>query len=106
MPRSKPVPSVPPQTQPAAKAAPVVAGSDMAPVIYFDGAVACGTVHNVLQFELARSDLIPLSDGSLKTKPVMVAHLRCSPGAAIQLRDMIDRSLAMKPQKSGETVTS
>lgn len=73
-----------------------VFGSDAAPVIYFDGAVAFGIRDGVVQIELGVNHLVPV-DGGVKMKIVMSAHLRCSSNAALGLCEAIEKALAMVP---------
>src|SRR5260370_42686704 len=62
---------------------PPIVGSETAPVIYADGCIAFGTLHGLVQLELAANISIPISDGSarVETKTVVVAHLRLTPRA-------------------------
>src|SRR5260370_1318015 len=68
---------------------PPIVGSETAPVIYADGCIAFGTLHGLVQLELAANISIPISDGSarVETKTVVVAHLRLTPRA---LQTLID----------------
>jgi hypothetical protein len=71
--------------------------SEVAPFIYFDGVPTFGTHNGAIQIELAANTLLPEGQG-VKIDVVMTAHLRCSPAAAIDLRNTIDRALAMLQQ--------
>jgi hypothetical protein len=71
-----------------------VGSSEQAPFIYFDGVVTFGVNAGAIQLELAANTLVP--DGAaIRTDVLITAHLRCSPAAAMSLRDSIDKALAM-----------
>jgi hypothetical protein len=55
-----------------------------------------------VQVELASRTLNPLSDGSVEIKFVTSGRLRCSPAAALHLRNSLDAALRMleQPQPS------
>lgn len=94
----RPQPGPPPQK---ATPVPTVAGSDVAPVIYFDGPVACGHFAGIIQIELAANHLIPVRGAAndVHSKIVSAGHLRGTPRAMTQLRDMLDQALAMSVRK-------
>jgi hypothetical protein len=71
-----------------------IAGNDAAPTIFFDGAYAYGANNGVLQIEIAAGTLVPIED-KVRMRPVCAAHLRGSPAAMMQLRELIDKALAM-----------
>lgn len=71
--------------------------SERAPFIYFDGAATFGTNSGAIQIELAANTLVPEGKG-VRIDVLVTAHLRCSPGAAMGLRDAIEKSLAMLSQ--------
>lgn len=74
-----------------------------APIVYFDGIAAHGTLNGAIQIELASRIMTPKSDGSGVTISfVACGRLRCSPSAAISLRESIDTALKMleQPQQS------
>jgi hypothetical protein len=68
--------------------------SERAPFIYCDGVVTFGVSSGVIQLELASNTIVPESTGT-RTDVLITAHLRCSPSAAIGLRDAITRALEM-----------
>ena len=73
-------------------------GSDAAPFLYFDGAVAFGFVGTNVQIELAASAVIPvLVNGKSETRQrsVVVAHLRGSHAVMAQLADVIEKALML-----------
>jgi hypothetical protein len=81
-----------PKTTISVKVAP--GSSEGAPFIYFDGVAAMGTNHGAIQIELGANVLTP--DGAtLRTDAFITAHLRCSPNAAADLRNAIDKALDM-----------
>lgn len=84
------------------KTPPAVTGSDSAPVIYSDGAVASSMINGVVQIELAANCLIPTELDSNKPprlRTMITAHLRCSAAAAMQIRDAIDKALKIAGAK-------
>ena len=72
--------------------------SSSAPFIYFDGVSCHGTLHGVIEIELAARIMAPLMDGTVQTKFVPAGRLRCSPAAAAALRDSIDMATRMAEQ--------
>jgi hypothetical protein len=79
--------------------------TETAPLIYFDGAIAWGTYAGVVQIELGARAMCATTDGDLGAPAEVAVHvsgrLRCSPAAARQLRDVIDKSLAKPEQPQG-----
>ena len=74
----------------------IAAGSsEQAPFVYFDGVPTYGMHAGVVQLELAANTILPEGTGT-RTDVVITAHLRCSPGAALALRDTINRMLEMR----------
>jgi hypothetical protein len=71
-----------------------VGSSEQAPFIYFDGAATYGVNNGAIQIELAANTIMPEGTGT-RTDVLITAHLRCSPSAAIGLRDAITRALEM-----------
>jgi hypothetical protein len=72
------------------------------PFVYFDISGAYGTMNGAVQIELAARTLVAKPDGGVTIKFISSARLRCSPQAAINLREAIDGSLKMleQPQQS------
>jgi hypothetical protein len=66
---------------------------EAAPFIYFDAAATYGVVAGVIQVELTANMLLPGEHGAIGAKAVMTAHLRCSPAAAMALRDALNGTL-------------
>jgi hypothetical protein len=71
---------------------------DTAPIISFDMAPAHGIMGGQVQIELACRILNAQSDGSVEIKFITSGRLRCSPVAALSLRDAIDAALKMLEQ--------
>jgi hypothetical protein len=73
-------------------------GNEWAPFIYCDGVSALGTQAGAIQIELAARTILPTPDGGTRNEYVATAHLRCSPAAAIALKEALDKALAMLAQ--------
>jgi len=86
------------QDKPTKAVTATVSGSDTSPVIYFDGVAAIGMIGGVVQIELAMNQLVPLSDGMVKTRVVSAGHLRLTSGAALALVETIERILESHPE--------
>ncbi len=63
--------------------------------VYFDGVSAFGHVNGAIQVELAANALDASEDGSVQVRRVSVAHLRCSPAAAGDLMQALQKALDM-----------
>ncbi|MBB4142730.1 hypothetical protein [Rhizobium rhizoryzae] len=70
-----------------------------APFIYFDVVPTNGIFNGAIQIELASRIIIP-GDPDPKIEFLINGHLRCSPAAALALRDAINNSLQMLEQAS------
>lgn len=68
-----------------------------APFIYFDVVPTNGIFSGAIQIELASRVIIP-GDPNPKIEFLINGHLRCSPAAAMALRDAITNSLQMLEQ--------
>lgn len=68
--------------------------SELAPFIYTDGCATFGVGGGVIQIELAANTIMP-DGGGTRTDVLIVAHLRCSPSAAVGIRDSLDKALRM-----------
>ena len=71
-------------------------GSDTAPFIFFDGAVAMGTIGGVVQIELAATVRIPVTVNGkqeVRTRTIIVGHLRATHQMMGQLGDAIEKAL-------------
>jgi hypothetical protein len=73
------------------------ASSERAPFVYFDGVSCFGHHNGAIQIELAANLLMPVGAG-VRIDVIQTAHLRCSPAAAIVLREALDKALAMMQQ--------
>ncbi len=71
--------------------------SERAPIIYFDGASCFGHHNGAIQIELAANLLMPLG-AAVRVDVIQTAHLRCTPAAALALREALDKALAMLRQ--------
>lgn len=68
--------------------------SERAPFVYFDGASCFGHHNGTIQVELAANMLLPVGTG-VRVDVIQTAHLRCSPAAAMALREALDKALTM-----------
>jgi hypothetical protein len=73
------------------------ASSERAPFVYFDGASCFGHHNGAIQIELAANLLMPVGAG-VRIDVIQTGHLRCSPAAAVALREALDKALAMYQQ--------
>ena len=72
----------------------MAAGSEAAPVMFFDNVISCGLFNGIVQLELTANVLIPIEgQPQPKVRPVVVAHLRCSVPAAQMLAEMAKQAL-------------
>lgn len=72
-----------------------VANSGVAPIIFADGVTAYGQANGVIALEFAASVLVPMADGTIKTKSVAVLHLRLPSGGALGLAEAIEKVLTV-----------
>ena len=74
---------------------------DTAPFVYFDLSPTRGILGGAIQIELAARILNAVPDGGVEIK-FTTGRLRCSPTAAMNLRNAIDAALKMleQPQQS------
>ena len=78
----------------------------MAPVVYFDIVAAYGTMNGSIEAELATRILLPRTDGTTDVKFLSSGRLRCSPTAALQLRNALDAALKMLEQPQANAVAT
>src|SRR5437667_11714191 len=71
---------------------------DTAPFVYFDLTPTHGIFGGAIQIELAARILNATPDGGVEIKFITTGRLRCSPTAALNLRNAIDASLKMLEQ--------
>jgi hypothetical protein len=86
------------QQQQKPQAMPTAHGSDAAPVIYFDGAVAYGLAGTTGRIELAVTCTVPVTDNGkpgVRQRVLVTCHLRASLEAMAQLADAIEKMLTM-----------
>jgi hypothetical protein len=76
--------------------------AERAPFIYFDGVSCFGHHNGSIQIELAANLLMP-SGAGVRVDVIQVGHIRCSPAAAMALREALDKALAMLPQAQQQT---
>ena len=76
---------------------PLFRNPDTVPFIYFDLAPAYGFMAGIVEVELAARSLIPAPDVTT-AEIVTTARLRCSPAAAITLRDALNKTLEIATQ--------
>jgi hypothetical protein len=67
----------------------------LAPFVYFDIVAAHGTMNGAVQIELAARILVATQDGGVNPEFMCSGRIRCSPTAAMHLRNAIDLSLKM-----------
>ena len=82
------------------KVLPLLKNAAAAERLYFDMAPCYGCNNGVVELVLADRVLQPKPDGSVQIDMVAVAHLRCSIAAALNLREALDKAIAM----SGATI--
>jgi hypothetical protein len=69
-----------------------------APLVYFDIIGAFGTMNGSIEMELATRILVPKPDGTTEVRFLSTGRLRCSPTAAVNLRNGLDAALKMLEQ--------
>jgi hypothetical protein len=84
------LPDQPDDTTPPRPVTDAALGSAQAPFVYFDGVATYGIAAGAIQLELVAHAIVPTSDNQTRTDTIVVAHLRCSPAAAMTLRRALD----------------
>ena len=74
------------------------AESTTAPIIFFDGVSCHGTMHGIIEIELAARFMAPTQDGLVEIRFMPAARLRCSVAAAAVLLDSIQKATKMAEQ--------
>jgi hypothetical protein len=79
-----------------------------ASLVYFDIVGAYGIMHGTVEIELATRILIPAPNGLTDVKFLSSGRLRCSPTAAVNLRNALDSALKMleTPQPQHDPVAA
>ena len=77
-----------------------------APLVYFDIIGAYGTMHGSIEIELATRILVPKPDGATEVKFLSSGRLRCSPTAAINLRNGLESALKLLEQPQPDQVVA
>lgn len=73
--------------------------------IYFDAVPTFGVLSGAIQIELTCRVLEPNDRGGVDVHFLSTGHLRCTPAAAVQLRDALNKTLEMisQPQEAPGT---
>jgi hypothetical protein len=81
--------------------------SDQAAFIYFDAAPTYGTLNGAVQIELVSRVMRPIGPGptDIAVEFLITDHIRCSPAAAISLRDALNRALELLQQPQAAPAT-
>jgi hypothetical protein len=87
---------------PAPGAAPLLKNAGTSPLVYFDKVPVFGTYAGNLEIELAARMLMPKPDGGVVADMCCTGHLRCSPQAAIELIDALQKALDMLTAQQSE----
>lgn len=74
---------------------PMLKNVGAAPMVYFDTVPVYGTFGGTIEIEIAARMLMPKPDGSVFVDMASAAHLRCSPGAALQLAASLQNAVEM-----------
>lgn len=76
---------------------PTALGAEYAPFVYFDGVLTYGVNFGAIQIELGANVIVPdpASPTGTRTDVVTTAHIRCSPNAVADLKQMIEKVLEM-----------
>jgi hypothetical protein len=87
--KGRTTPSIPPLLKNAASA----------PFVYFDAVPVFGTSLGNIEVEIAARLLMPRADQTIGADMASVAHLRCSPQAALALADALTKAVEMLKQQ-------
>lgn len=88
----------------SAAAAPLLKNSAAAPIVYFNNVPVMGTYGGDIEIELAIGCLMPKPDGKVVRELNCSAHLRCSPIAAAQLMDALEKALAIHAKQQQDAI--
>jgi hypothetical protein len=86
------------KTGPQAVTDPTYKNCESAPFVYFDVASTYGMTGGSIEVELAARTLIPMPGDRVGTEVLCTGRLRCSPAAAVSLRDTLDAALKLYAQ--------
>jgi len=70
-------------------------------IVYFDHVPTYGVLNGAIQVELTAMILHALNGGGVESETVNVAHLRCSPAAAVHLLGALQSALQMLHEQQG-----
>ncbi len=84
-----------PKTPKGPEVSPGFRDSTSAPFVYFDTAPTFGIMAGTIQIELVSRTLVPTADGGAKPEFQVTGRLRCSPQAARNLRDVLNKALTL-----------
>lgn len=83
---------------------PLLKNAAAAPFVYFDAVPVFGTSLGNIEVEIAARLLMPRADQTIGADMASVAHLRCSPQAAMALVDALTKAVDMlKHQQVAES---
>jgi hypothetical protein len=77
-----------------------VTDTGIAPYIFFEGAPNFGFANGIVNITLAATRHL-IKDGAAFSDIVAVAHLRCNPLAALELRNALDSALLLAAKTEG-----
>lgn len=92
-------------TRPGASAPPLLKNASAAPFIYFDNAPLYGIAGMGIEVELTAATIVPKADGTVSREAVCVAHMRCSPHAALALIDSLQKAIDMYHKQASSLAT-
>src|SRR4051812_27473256 len=78
---------------------PLLKNAASAPFVYFDAVPVFGTSLGNIEVEIAARLLMPRADQTIGADMASVAHLRCSPQAALALADALTKAVDMLKQQ-------
>ncbi len=84
----------------------IALGAETAPFIYCDGVMTCGAKNGMIQIELAADILTLGPEAVVRNDVIITGHLRCSPRAAVLLRNSIDKALQMLADSSSQSASA
>ncbi len=94
------MPDKPDKPEQFAPAKITVTDTGIAPYIFFEGAPNFGFANGIVNITLAATRHL-IKDGAAFSDIVAVAHLRCNPIAALELRNALDSALLLAAKTEG-----